>query len=297
MREFRDEVRKGVLMPSAGGIMPPGAFMEFMQEVEHGSVFMQNIQIDTITRPTQELQSLSAATRLLRAADTSSGYTAGTVTPKVRTFTPTRCGLALDVGYDWLDDNADGRNADEVIRAYLAELVQRDLIDLAGNGDGTTSGFLATNKGFTKLAADDSGSDVHLYDAQNAIMLGASGVLANLKTKMPTQYRAGSIFFMSVSEGDTFIDELGARATLLGDQALQSGGPFPWHEYKIVPVPFWPNDKVIMTPKWNLRLGMWKDINVASVNNPRKSLVEYTVEMRLDFQYANGDALCYGTTD
>jgi len=299
MREFRDEVvSKAVLNSSAGGTLPPGAFKEFMQRVETGQVLLQNITIDKITRPQQEIHHLTAASRQLRAVTPGTAATAGTITPVERVFTPTRAVLAFDVSWDWIDDNADERDADAVMRDYIADLVGAELVDALGNMDGATADdWKDINAGFWALAAADSDTDVHDYNVTNTTMLGATGILANVRNALPTQYRQDCVIIMSTSEADQFIDELGARATALGDAALANGGPYPWQGFKIIGAPKWPNDKIIAGPRWNLRLGMWKDIRVIAENVPRKSIVEYTVELRFDPQYANGDALVYATTD
>lgn len=306
MRQFRDivvkgetleGVNKGVLLSSAGGVLPPAAHREFMQRVETGQVFLQNANVINVTRPSYELHHLSAASRQMKVATPGTAVTTGTVTPVERTLNPTRALLPLDVSYDWIDDNADERDADMVIRDYLADLMAADIVDLAGNGDGSTGTFLSINSGFPVLAAADSDSDVNTYDATNTTFLGASGILSLMRAQLPTQYHRDAVFYMAMSELWTLMDELGTRATMYGDDVLKNGGPITWQGMQVLGVPNWPVDKIILTPKWNLAIGVWHMLRVSATDEPRKSCIEYTVDSRIDFNYANGSALVYGTTD
>lgn len=304
MRKFRDiildgnRVQKGTLLSSAGGVLPPAAFTEFYQRIQTGKAAFGTLTMHTLTRPQQELHHLTMAARQMRAANPGTAIASGTLTPVERTLDPTAALVVLDVSYDWINDNADERDADQVIRDYLADYVQGEILDLMGNGDGTTASFLSINKGFPVLLAADSDSDVKSYDATNATMLGASGILAKTRdAQTDTQYRDGGIFRMSVAEFDQFIDELGSRATLLGDAALKAGGPVSWQGYDVVGIPKWPNDKIVFGPKWNFHMGLWHQVKITARDIEEEDIVRYVVRTRFDLNYANGAASVYGTTD
>lgn len=290
-------VNKGVLLSSAGGVLPPSATREFFQQVEQGSEYLGAINMIPVRRPTHELHYLSAAARQMVVATPGTAVASGTVTPKERTLTPTRALLPLDVSYDWIEDNADERDAQQVIGDYLVQLATKDLVDLSANGDGSTGTFLAINKGFTQICADDSGSDINTYDATNATFLGASGILNMTRAQMPTQYDNDAVFFMAVSELNTVRNEIAARATGAGDAHLLQDGTVIWQGKRLYGVPTWPVDKVIYTPRWNLVLGYWHEMRKAVTDEPRKACIEITVDMRVDFELACGEAAVYATTD
>jgi hypothetical protein len=289
------QVNKGVLLGSAGGVLPPVAYREFLTDMSTTSPILNVWNLVTVTRPQMELHTLTAATRQFKVATPGTEIATGTVTPVERTLDPTRAMLVLDVSYDWIEDNADERDADSVIRAYLANLASWDLVDLAGNGDSSTGTFLSINSGFPVIAAADS--NVNDYDVQNASFLGSSGILANMAALMPEQYLPGSAFFMARSEFETVLGELGALATNYGADVLRSGGPISWHGHDIYGVYQWPVDKVIMSRPSNLFVGMWHVIRVSAEDKPAASCVRYVVDMRFDFNHGNGKAVVFGTTD
>lgn len=308
MRKFRDavvnnqvielgdqRVNKGVLLSSAGGVLPPTSYREFLNDMISTSPILSVWNMVTVNRPQMELHSLTAATRQFKVATPGTEIATGTVTPVERTLDPTRAVLVLDVSYDWLEDNADERDADAVIRAYLANLASWDLVDLAGNGDGSTGTFLSINSGFPVLAAADS--NVNDYDGTNTTFLGASGILASMRAVMPEQYLPGSAFFMARSEFETLVGELAARATPLGDQVLRTGGPVMVDGHDCYGVYQWPVDKLILTQPKNLFVGMWHAIRVTAEDKPAASCIRYVVDMRFDFNHGVGKAMVYGTTD
>lgn len=304
MRQFRDAVvdnrpingvSKGVLLSSAGGVLPPEAHREFMDKLVDGSAFFQSINVLTVTRPAYELHHLVMAARQMRAANPGTAIATGTITPVERTLNPTAGLVVMDVSYDWLADNADERDANAVLNEKLAKYTQGELLDLAGNGDGSTGSFLSINSGFPALLAADSDSDVKTYDATNTTMTSVFAAMRDAQTD--TQYRDGGVIYCSVSEFDSFIDSLGSRATLLGDNILQAGGPAPWQGYKVIGIPKWPNDKVIFTPAWNLCMGVWHQIKISVRDIPEMDIIRIVLRTRFDFNYAVGAAAVYGTTD
>jgi hypothetical protein len=288
-------VNKGVLLSSAGGVLPPAAYREFLNDMQTTSPVLGVWNLVTVSRPQLELHNLAASTRQFKVATPGTEITTGTVTPEERTLTPARAVLVLDVSYDWIEDNADERDADTVIRQFLTNLAAWDLVDMAGNGDGSTGTFLSINSGFPVLAAADA--NVNDYDATNATYLGAAGVFAMMRAQMPEKYLPGAAFFISRSEFETVLGELGARATPYGDQVLRNGGPIVVDGHDIYGVYSWPNDKAILTQPKNLFIGMWHQIRVMAEDKPAASCVRYVVDMRFDFNHGMGAKVVYGTTD
>lgn len=298
--EFAEKVTKGTLLSSDGGVMLPAAFEQFWGDVETNSALLANANRVTITAPEQEIHQLNGAARQLRKAVPGTAATAGTLSPVERTLTPSRVCLAFDISFDWLEDNArrtPNGDANQLIMAKVAALFAADLTDLAANGDGTTVGFLECAKGWLQRVTDDDDSDVNTYDATNATLLGASGIFAQMRNVHPTQYRRDAIIICNSAEADQYLDELGARATGLGDQVLTQGGPFPWQGFGVIGSTTWPVDRLLMTPRWNLIFGVWKDVEVFYEANRRKHVVEYTIDARVGFQLAVGDAATEGLTN
>ena len=290
-----NKVNKGVLLSSAGGVLPPEARLGFLDDMTTTSPILNVWNLVNVTRPQMELHSLAIASRQMVVATPGTEVSANTMTPTERTLDPTRAVLVLDVSYDWIDDNADGRDADAVIRQKLASTASWDLVDLAGNGDGSTGTFLSINSGFPVLAAADSA--VHDYDDTNTTFLGSTGILKNMAALMPEKYLPGSAFFMARSEFETVLEEMGTRATNLGDEVLKNGGPIYWHGHPIYGVYAWPVDKVILSKPENLYLGIWQNIRVSVEDKPAASCLRYVVEFRVDINHGVGDAVVYGPTD
>lgn len=289
------QVNKGVLLSSAGGVLPPDAFREFLNDMTTTSPFLGIVNTIPVNRPQMELHSLSGATRQLRKQVPGTANTTGTVTPEERTLNPVRGIIVQDISYDWIEDNADDRDADAAIRQHLSSLMAWDITDLAGNGDGSTSGFLETNTGFPVLAAADS--NVNDYDETNTTFLGASGILSKMAALMPEQYLPQSDFFMARSEMEAVLAEMGTRATALGDEAIRNGGPIPWNGHNIYGIYQWPVDKIILTNPNNLFVGMWHHLRIVVKDIPEEGQLRYVITSRFDFNHGVGKKIVYGTTD
>lgn len=292
------QVTKGVLLSSAGGILPDSASREFMQEVENGSVVLQNINfMKGLSRAHHNLDHLSAASRQTKLVVPGTEVTAGTVTPRQRQLTPVSTILALPIGYDWIALNADERDAMAVLRPYLADLFQADFVDMMFNGTGASTGFLSINKGFVQHIVDNTESDVNTLTETLTTFLGSAGILAKLRAKLGTQYRKDVGVYMSVDEADTVFEELSARATTLGDSMIMGPNAYKWHDYRIIGVPTHANDKIIMGPRSNFCAGLWgADFRIDIVDKPLASCIWISVQCMSDYNYAVGAATAYGIT-
>lgn len=297
MKELNREQVIKALVTSSGGTMAAGDFEQFFGDVVNAQPILSVFNVRKMTKPIMNAHSFAPTSRLLRVADTTNGYAQATLTAQKRQLIPVRCGSAIDVEYDQLDDMISGgaEAAEQTLRNHIAKLIAADIVDLAGNGDGSTAGFLNVNEGFPVLAAGDS--DVNDYDETNTTFLGASGILEKMAAQQPEQYLEESAYFMARSEYEKFLSELGARGTQLGDEATKRGGSYPHHGHQVYGVYGWPVDKIIFTPPANLLIGMWKEISIKTRDMPDYSKIRLVPEIRIDFQHAVGEAIVYGTTD
>jgi hypothetical protein len=205
---------------------------------------------------------------------------------------------AEDVTLAFLEDNIERGNAEAHLARLLATQVGNDLNDLALNGDsealGADADFLGIDDGWLKIAATDPAA--HPVDASG--LTSASAVLKRAFAALPRKYkgRKDPAFIAPVPLVEAYLGELAGRGTGLGDRALVAGLPEARYFGMLLVPETSLEASLLLTPLANLVLGVQRDIRIESMYQPRKRAVEYTVSARVDFEYANPDAVVLAAT-
>ena len=271
------------------------AFLDF---VVGDNPTLSVIEKRVMNSPTARLDRIGVGTRKLVAAsentepDATDGVTFG-----ARSLAVTEAIWAEDISLSFLEDNIAGGNAEQQIANVVAKAIGEELNDLAWNGDGTTTGFLAINTGFEALMDADSDSDVTDVDMTSNSTLPTA--IKALYKGSPAKYRTISdqTIFCSPGFAVEYLHDLTARETVAGDAGRLNGiNDLRYFGVPLVVDRFLDSDKIYMTPASNLVFGVHRDVTQELDWNPRKRQVELTVSLRFDFNYKFGGAITRGHT-
>jgi len=292
--EYLELVQKDAIDTATGGQLSAEDATAFISEVVDQSEFMQ---LQTIRRGiragTANIDTIGLASRVLLAATeaTAPGSTVETSISR-RTMTLVEVILPYDVTDNFMEENIEGEDVQATLNTAFAQAFSNDLCDMSVNGDEDSgTAFLAINNGYIDLFLSDA--DVHDFDnAGSTDFIGTvfPGMLAALPSKWKRN-RAALAFIVSPEDYEDYLDEVAARATPAGDNALLNAVDI---RFKGIPVrehPYVPEGTQILTPTANLYIGFGRDITWELQRQARKRLTEYTITAKVDFEYAIGDAV------
>ena len=262
------------------------------------------IETRMMNSPTARLDRIGVGTRKLVAGADDGTAVADTnsISFAARSLAVKEAVWAEDISLAFLEDNIAGRNAESQIANVVAKAIGEELNDLAWNGDEASgTPWIAQNDGFEDLFVANTGSDI---TSENLTTTSPSSTTAILSLKalyktMPSQYRTISDqrIFCSPGFATAYMNELGGRATMLGDQTLVNGSAgLAYFGVPITVDRHLDPDKIYMTPASNLVFGIHRDVTQELDWNPRKRQVEMTVSLRFDYQYKFGGVVARGHT-
>lgn len=299
VREFLARMEKAALDTSAGGQLTTGQQRKFLGNMIDAWKVLGRIRMITdLDTPNYELNELDIADRQFYApvagTEPSSGELADfTITTRTLTCLPVT--LPATINRQFLKRNIEKEDVEKVINAKLGQAFGGNALDLAINGDGTTSGFLALNKGWLQLALDDS--TVNDVDTNASTDL-AGVVFPALRDALPEKARFSEItkpaIICSITDRDRYLDQISDRTTPRGDAALIDGIAANFNGFEVVPFPYWPEGHFFMTPLDNLVMSFFVGMELFREYRPRKHQLEFTLDGDFDPNYEKGWMIAYG---
>ena len=287
---------------SAGKLTDETASM-FLDYVVGDQPTLSVIETKMMNSHTSRLDRIGVANRQLRdGTENTAVVDTNSISFGSRSLEVTEAVWAEDISLAFLEDNIAGRNAESQIANVVAKAIGEELNDLAWNGDEDSgTPWIAQNDGFEDLFVANTGADV---TSENLTTTTPSSTTAILSLKalyktMPSQYRTISDqrIFCSPGMATAYMNELGGRATMLGDQTLVNGSAgLAYFGVPITVDRHLDPDKIYMTPASNLVFGIHRDVTQELDWNPRKRQVEMTVSLRFDYQYKFGGVVARGHT-
>jgi hypothetical protein len=292
-------LQKAGITYSTGGILPAEARNAFIDATIEQSDFLKMISTERDIRTSRYLDSLGAASRLLKKHTEQTAQTdIRGLTAARRTLTPVFIDLAYDISFEWLHANIEKEGAEALVNASFAKQFRNDLVDLAWNGDkaagaGDDQNFLIICDGYiVRLAAD---ADAHAY-VRGASTDWKGTVLPSLLKALPEKYRQDMNRLAYFINGDAeleFREQMGERVTALGDQYLQSR-PTAFHGgIPVKGIPGVPYGSVVLTDPKNLFIGFGVEMQSYRELKPRAGNVEFTIYAHVDANYAISDQIAY----
>jgi hypothetical protein len=284
---------------ATGGILPDEARNAFIDATIEQSSFLKMVSIELDIRTTRYLDSLGAASRLIRKHVEQTASTAIKGLSAVRrTLTPVFIDLAYDISFEWLRGNIEKEGAETLVVSAFAKQFRNDLVDLVWNGDkaagaGTDHDFLVICDGYiVRLLAD---ADAHLY-VRGAGTDWKGTVLPSLFKTLPQKHRQDIgqlVYFVNGDAEIEFREQMGERVTALGDQYLQSRPMAFLGGIPVMGVPGIPYGSVVLTDPKNLFIGFGWEMQSYRQLKPREGNVEFTLYAHIDANYALSDKIAY----
>jgi hypothetical protein len=292
-------LQKAGITYSTGGILPDEARNAFIDATIEQSDFLKMISIERDIRTVRHLDSLGAASRLLKkhVEQTASTSIKG-LSHARRSLTPVFIDLAYDISFEWLRGNIEKEGAERLVNAAFAKQFRNDLVDLAWNGDkaagaGDDQDFLIICDGYiVRLVAD---SNAHLYE-RGVSTDWKGAIFPGLLKALPDKHRQDTNQLAYFINGDAeleYREQMGERVTALGDQYLQSRPTAFYGGIPVKGIPGVPYGSVVLTDPKNLFIGFGWEMQSYRELKPRAGNIEFTIYAHVDANYALSDKIAY----
>jgi hypothetical protein len=287
----RSIVRKAAVDSSviaSSGRLNPTQSDKFIDYMTDESAFLKDIRTIKMPGPEYDLDFIGVSSRIIRTGVESTEPTnqPGIETSRKKLKT-TEVILPQDISLTFLEDNIERVNAEDTVARLLAQQFANDVCDLAINGDSTATGtpdsaFLNIGDGFVKLAKESTSA--HTVDIGASVDYKGE-VFRQILEAMPNKFKRnlGELrFYVSPSVAQAYIDQLTTRETAWADSLIQTGSLPKYKGVTIMPVEYWPDDCLILTPRLNLATGIQRAFTFDRERVPRKRIVEFTMTSRID---------------
>lgn len=290
-----------------GGKMNPEQAEKFISYMVDNSPFLKSIQVINMTSTRRDLDSIELGIRAMRKQSEGTEVDAtGTVTHAKRSLSAVGVVMPYDISYQYKKENLEGKNIDETLARLFARQFGNDTLDLAFNGDESSSdAFVKINNGWIKIGKTDT--NTHKVDTASLGSDYLNKIFPAMLDSLPPKYiqtfmlEDNSLikFFVSPATARAYKEQLQTRNTALGDAMITGGKLAKYDGYDIVPNGYIPDGVVILTPQTNLVYGIYGgNIEHFKEEKPRRATTEHTILADTDFEIANPDAfvIAYNAT-
>lgn len=291
---------------AAGGLLDPGQSRAFLEVVQESSDFGRQIRTENVGTVSGEINKLNTSSRLIRSApeNTDDGYRVEPTFPTVP-YSTVKIRLPFEVTEDVYQQNIEREQLERRLVTRFGRQMGLDLDDLNVNGDtaagaGPDQAFLQIDDGLLKRLA----TAPHRVDGStiNTGNLSIAHFFATYKA-LPNKHRQdrGALrWLMSPNRAVDWVETLTERATSAGDAAIGSveGGPGQRPlGTPILEVPFFPDDRIVLTQARNLVRIMFDQVRRRRVTGDTdwelatRDKRGYIFFVRQDFILEDDDAL------
>jgi HK97 family phage major capsid protein len=279
---------------AAGGLLNPEQSTKFVQGIIDNSVIINECRREPMAATKRQIDKLTYAGTILQkpnAVGTAPSTTSKPTASKV-TLDAQECIVAVDIGYDALEDSIEGQGLYNTILGLTAKQLAFDMDDLILNGvqsSGTT--YLDILDGvFEQIST-------YTYDALAATM--SDTVLFKILKKMPSKYvnaqESSMRFYVSHLARLDYVAALAAKGVneAFVRYLIEAREPM----YNGIPVRKVPavktesitegtgtanGSKALLINPANIVWGIHRDITYEFQRQPRKRIVEVTITCRID---------------
>jgi len=288
---------------ASGGLLEPDQAAKFVQGAIDNSVILKECrripkkankrQIDKITYGSSILQKPNAV-------GTAPSTTSKPTTSKV-TLDAQECIVAIDLGYDALEDSIEGQGLFNTILELTAKRLAFDTDSLLLNGDttGGTDDYLEILNGIFKQIS------TYTYDASATTL--SDSILFNILKKMPSKYLQEEEdkmrFYVShlakldyvKALADKGVNEAFVRYLIEAKEPMYNGIPVRRvpaiaTEDVTTGTPTVNGSKALLINPSNIVFGIHRDISYEFDRQPRKRIIEVTITMRVDVKLEEENA-------
>lgn len=285
-----------------GGLLLPDQAAKFVQGIFDSAVITKECRREPMTSNKKQIDKITYGTKVLQkpvAVGTSHDTTTKPTTSKVE-LSAEEIIVALDLGYDALEDSIEGKGLfDTILSLTQAKMgPEMDELVMYGDKDGSTGTVLDQINGvFKKLSA-------HSYDASSATL--SDTILFNALKQLPGKYldNDGAYrFYVShlarldyvKALADKNVNDAFTRYLLEANEPAYQGIPVRKVGAIITETlsggtPAVLGSKGMLINPKNIILGVHRDIQFEMLRQPRKRIVEVTITMKLDVAIEEEDA-------
>jgi len=278
-----------------GGLMNPEQSAKFVQGIMDKSVLVGECRREPMRANKKQIDKITYTSDILQkpeAVGTEHTNTTKPTTTKI-TLDAAEAIVAIDLGYDALEDSIEGQGLMDTIMTLTAARVgfELDKLALYGNKAGSTGTVLDILDGILLQASSN------VYDVQSGELTDV--VLYNALKKMPSKYydvETNFRWYVSHLARLSYINALAAKGVneafvrylIEAQEPTFQGTPVrkvPAIVSEVLSVSPSVNGSqgLLINPK-NIVFGIHRDITYEFMKQPRKRVVEVTVTMRIDFK-------------
>lgn len=241
---------------SAGALLSPEQFNDFMQDVQESSRFLAQTRMFTPGAPSGDIPRLDIPPQQLQAATeaTAPGSDATFDQPDV-SFATSKVTLQHEFSWESINEVID--DPESTIRQMFAQRFGADLEVLGSVGDSSTSGFTALEDGWLTRASSRGVANHDHMDGGTTAQPVNNELFESMLGLMPEKFKAqggddGLVFLLSWEQRQAYKEFLTDRSTGAGDQMLLSGDEPTPYGYDIVSPLGWPDDQAMLVDPSNL---------------------------------------------
>lgn len=279
-----------------GGYLTPGQANRFIRLIIKKAVLLNQMTVFGMREFKYRLNTIRFGSRVLKPG------TPGQALPAADRSRPDIAQTELDaklfkvetlVDDEVFEDNIEGPNLRNTIMQLLGEAISRDTEYVLINGDTASADpLLSQLDGLLKQVVS------HTVDAGGARL--SRELLKSCLKAIPHEYKYDNKamrYFTSTNAALDFSEELGDRATLLGDKHLTDYVEPRYKQIPVVPVPEFPENLspgnetecVLLDPK-NFHVGFHRKIQIRVHEDYQSGSVIIVGRLRFDGKFANEDA-------
>jgi HK97 family phage major capsid protein len=296
---------------TAGGLLNPEQAAQFVQGVIDQAVILPLCRREPMRADKRQIDKITYTGNVMQkppAVGTAPTTTVKPTTSKV-TLSANEVILAIDVGYDALEDSIEGASLFDTIMGLTQKKValEMDTLILHGNTAGGTGDYLEILDGvFAQVDAQTTYK--HLVDAKAATL--SKDVLFNVYKAMPGKYidqESNFGFFTSHLARLDYIQSLAGIAVNEAFVRYLVGGNKPAYQgievQKVGAIqtesisggtPGTQGSKMLFCNPKNIVWGVHRDMTYEFDRQPRKRIIEVTMTMRVDVKLEEADAVVVG---
>lgn len=302
VRDAKELLRKADIaisdLVNDGGYLVPEQAKSFIRKLIKRSVIMEMATVIPMAGPTRRIEKIGFTSRILRKGTSATALDAGDrVKPALskQELTTKLIKAEAWIPDEVLEDNIEKDGLQKTILQEMSKRAGLDLDELFLLGD--------TNSIDTYLALLDGmivATTSNVYDAAGALI--AKDVLKAAWKTMPVEYREQKSKMKFLSSSDAvaeYADQLGDRGTAAGDKAAIEGMAPKWQGVPVDEIPVMPQNigtgsvltaGFLTNPK-NITIGIQRKIRTRWDTDIRQGVIYVVMDMRLDFQWAEEEAV------
>jgi hypothetical protein len=292
------KIAKGLVQPgdlNPGGTLRPEA-SERLISLVFADDFLKNVTTRRMNKLSADVQVWGVETRkLVRVPEGQTPSAAQIVggTQYGCTLTALPVQLFPTLSLSFLRDNANNPQLVSDVEASFATQFANEYLDLGFNGtaEDNSAGWATLNKGWVQIASEAAACPKVNIDPTAAGKNWRTEMKAMLDA-LPERFRPQAAFIMNTADADAYAFELAGFVTgvpLAADSPLRRFMGIP-----IIPSPYMPAGKVLLTPPQNLVFGLSTEMVATRRFNERARAIEWTFDTACDYEIAVKQACVYG---